>query len=421
MPIAQTLTAQHVTIDAQDQGWNSGENHTLVCRVVSASGRQSDEWSNEVTVAVADPVTCEITQTSLESVTVYYVDDDEEEVGFTETALTEMPMTVTVEGAGEQGTTTLSIERAAAYHVDRPDESEFNGFEGETVYTITQTGEDQITINLSDLIGHLDDSASYNLIATVQDGLGQTASEEIGFSVRWSHQPDAPDATIEIDNENLYAVLTPIAPTGAELTDVCDIYRLSVDKPELVYEGATFGEEYIDPYPTIGEHGGYRFVTRTINGDYITDGDDKGSFAWTDFEAGVDVDYNIIDFGSDTVRLAYDIDLDNSWEKGFKQTEYLGGSVQGDWSKAIKRSGSISGNAIVTDDDELIQAMRRLATHPGICHVRTKDGSSFSADVQVNEKYAQNTAHKIANFSLKITRVDPQIPDGLPYTEWSDE
>lgn len=420
-PIAQTETAQHITIDAQEQGWSSGENHNLVCRVISASGRASDGWSNVVTVAVAEPLTCEITQSSLTSVTVYYPDDEGDPVAFTRTALTAMPMTVTVEGAGDQGLTTVSIERAADYFVDRPDETNFNGYEGETVYTITQTGEDQITINLEDLIGKLDDSASYRIIATVQDGLGQTASDEIDFEIRWSHQPDAPTATITIDTDDLTAILQPIAPQGAALTDVCDIYRLSVDKPVLVYSDATFGEKYIDPYPTIGEFGGYRFVTKTANGDYITNGENQGSFAWTDISALLDIDYNVINFGTDSVYLAFDIDLDHSWEKDFKQTKYLGGAVQGDWTKAIKRSGSISGNVVVADDDEVVQAMRRLATYPGICHVRTKDGSSFSADVQVQEKQSQSTAHKVASFTLKVTRVDPEIPDGLPYIESSEE
>lgn len=409
-PIMQTQTAQHITISAKDHGWASGTSHTLACRVISASGRQSDTWSNEVSVLVATPIVCTITQTSLENVTITYKDEEDHDVDKTVLSLTELPLTATITGAGRYGQTTLAIERAAAYHVDRPDETDFNGYEGETVYTYTQTGQSQITADLTDIIGHLDDGACYRLVATVQDGLGQTASRSIDFEVHWEHQPAAPTATVTISDD--MAILAPTAPTGAAETDVCDIYRLSIDKPVLVYKGATFGETYADPYPTIGSHGGYRFVTRTENGDYITSED---GFAWADVDGGIDVKYNIIDFGDDRIELVYDIDLDSSWEKNFTQTEYLGGSVQGDWTKAIKRSGSVAGDAIVIDDDALIQSMRRLAEYPGICHVRTKDGSNYTADIQIQEKYTQGTAHNVANFTLKVSRVDSQQQDGIEY------
>ena len=418
-PITQTETEQHVTINAQDQGWNSQESHTLACRVISASGRRSDGWSNGVTVQIAEPITCEITQTSLETVTVYYEDDEGEEIGISETALTEMPMTVTVEGAGDYGQTTLTIERAASYHVDRPDESDFNGFEGETIYTTTQVGEEQITIELEDLIGRLDDSAPYRIVATVQDGIGQTATAEMDFNVRWAHQPEAPTAEIT-PGDDYNMILMPIAPEGAEQTDVCDIYRLSIDKPKLIYQSATFGHKYIDPYPTVGDFGGYRFVTRTANGDYITDGEDQGSFAWTDYAGGIFTRYNIIDFDGDRVFLELDVELSNQFEKAFRETRYLGGSVQGDWNIAVSRRGSVSFTAIDGRDDELIQSMRRLAAFAGICHVRTRDGSSYPANVSVTESYNYATGVKSYDYTLSITGVDPEQLDGIPYEEESE-
>jgi hypothetical protein len=63
--------------------------------------------------------------------------------------------------------------------------------------------------------------------------------------------------------------------------------------------------------------------------------------------------------------------------------------------------------------------MRRLATHTGICHVRTKDGSSYAADVQVSESYSMSDGHKLASFSLSITRVDPEELDGMTLAEWN--
>jgi hypothetical protein len=178
----------------------------------------------------------------------------------------------------------------------------------------------------------------------------------------------------------------------------------------------------VDPYPAIGVLGGHRFVFKTASGDYITEGNE---FAWVDTMAGdygdmINCDANVIDFGSGKVALEYNIDLSNQWKKDFKETAYLGGSVQGDWNTAVSRTGSLSGAVVYTDDPETIEAMRRLAVYPGICHIRTKDGSSYSADVQVSESYSQDTAHEVISFSLAITRVDPEGYDGMTLEEWEN-
>ena len=414
IPLAHTETAQTVTISAEDAGWSAGETHALVVRVVSGSGKFSDDWSDPVTVVIAEPLTATITTDSLEPQTIV-VDGVSRNIN----ALTEMPLSVTVAGAGESSTMTVIIERAETYHVGRPDESEMYGFEGETVAIITQTGDGEVEINDSDLLGRLDDGAAYRIIATVQDGLGQSAEVTKDFEVHWDHQALVPDATVVIDSENLIAKLTPVAPTGTLTGDTCDIYRLSVDKPVLIYPGAVFGTTYVDPFPTIGEYGGHRFVFKTAAGDYITE---DNTLAWTDTgeDEGdrLDIVNNIIDFGAGRVILTYQIDLSNSWSKDFTETQYLGGSVQGDWNPAVSRSTSVSAVGISAEDQETIQSMRRLAEHPGICHIRTRDGSSFAADVQVKEDYKQSNNQRLVYFSLKITRVDPDGYDGLTLVEW---
>ena len=93
--------------------------------------------------------------------------------------------------------------------------------------------------------------------------------------------------------------------------------------------------------------------------------------------------------------------------------------MQGDWNQAVSRTGTFS-TSVVSDDEETIEEMRRLAVYPGICHIRTKDGSSYAADVQVGESYAQDTAHKIVAFNLTITRVDSEGYDGMTLAEWQE-
>ena len=417
IPIAQVQTAQYVTLDADELGWEAGDSIDLVVRVTSASGQDSDGWSDPRTVIVAEPPTCTITVTSLDTVTVTTTDEEGDPVTDTVTALTEMPFTCTVTGAGDSGVTAIAIERLAAYHVERPDETDYNGFEGETVAVDSHVGEDGFTVELTDLIGHLDDGAWYTLVATVTDGMGQSASASIDFEVLWDHQASAPEATVTIDNEYLIAVLTPTAPLDADPTDVCDIYRLSIDRPQLVYEGAEFGTTYVDPYPAIGEYGGYRFVTRTENGDVTTP---DGSFAWLDTDDSLTTRYNIFEFDDGQVMLDLDVDISNQWRKDFKETQYLGGSVQGDWNKAVSRTATVSGTAIPGRDDDVIESVRRLADNAGICHVRTKDGSSYAADVQVSEKYNYASGLKTYEYTMAITRVEPEELDGMTLTEWQN-
>ena len=452
-----TLTAQHIDINAAEAEWTTGETYNLCVRVQSASGEFSDGWSAPVPITIAEPLTATITQTSLETITV--PDDETEGTTRTVTALTDMPFTITVTGAGETGETTVAIERAESFFLERPDERSFTGYQEETVALFTQTGEAQIVINNEDLIGTLDDGAQYRIVADVSDGIGQTAREELEFEVHWSHQAVEPTATVEIDNENLIAKITPIAPAEAyeltadteviankkyfekdgedfqqvtpigtenpealgwyELNDTCDIYRLSVDRPELIFEGAEFGTMYVDPYPALGEMGGHRIVFRTANGDYITE---DNTIAWADYTqeetGGVDTMFNIIDFDGNQVRLMYDITIDAGWEKDFQQTKYLGGHIQGDWNAAVSRTGSVGGSLIVTQDQETIQNLRRLADYPGICHVRTRDGSSYAADVQVSEARDMGRDVIRSEFTLSITRVDPEGFDGLTYADW---
>ena len=325
--------------------------------------------------------------------------------------LGEMPMTVTVTGAGG-GTTTIVVRRAESYHIDRPDGKEFDGYEHETIVSASYTGEEQATFDVDDCVGSFDDGAQYELIATVKDSYGQVDSITIDFTVEWEHQAKKPSGEVVIDG--LIAKITPIAPQGAIASDKCDVYRLSADMPELILKNAEFGTLYVDPYPAIG--GGYRFVTRTKNGDYITE---DNEIAWLDVESGFSHDKSIIDFDGETVELNYNVDIGNTWEKDFKATRYLGGSVKGDWNLGVSRTQSLGTSKLTEFDAEDITALRRLAEHAGQCHVRTTDGSSFTADLQVAEDRSHDNK-AVANFSITGTRIDPQELDGLTYEKWAE-
>ena len=340
--------------------------------------------------------------------------------------LTKMPLSIKVAGAGDGGITTVVVERAEDYLMVRPDETNFNGNKGEMVLQTSPplVGINQVSFNTDDLIGPMDDGAVYNIVATVQDGLGQKDSVTLPFEVHWEHQAEEPSAEVVIDEENLIAYIKPIAPANADPEDVADIYRLSADKPELIVEGAIFGETYVDPYPALGDMGGHRIVTRTKNGDYITE---ENQIAMIDSpELGVNPIenedlLNVIDFEGRQIRFYWETDYSNTWAKDFQETTYLGGSIEGDWNPAVSRSGTLSSKAITVLDQEMLKDVRRLADYPGICHVRTADGSSYAADVQVSEDYTDDEKGMVTNYSLSITKVGSQGFDGMTKEQWDDE
>lgn len=406
--VGSAETARHAEISAAE--WEAGETYYLMVRVTSASGMVS-AWSDPVPVFVAEDLACTIDSTSLQIVTVPDGDGGSRIVP----GLTELPFTATITGAGAGGTTTLIIERAEEYPMLRPDESTRGGYDGETIALVRQTGEGQISINKTDLIGTLDDGAKYRMIAIVEDGYGQSDTQPVPFEVHWAHQAGIPSATVVMQDD--VAVITPAAPSTYVAGDTCDIYRLSVDKPQLIVSGASFGTAYVDPYPAVGEHAGYRCVCVTANGDYITE---DNQLAWVDVVGElISNATGFINFNGNTLPIQYNATVDNGWRKDFKETKYLGGTVRGVWNAAISRNGNVTA-VVPTADTETIQLIRRLADWNGICHVRTQDGSSFAANVEVtNAQEGYDSAGKIERLTLNITRVQPEMLDGMPLSEWT--
>ncbi|MBR1689402.1 MAG: hypothetical protein IJ713_01350 [Oscillibacter sp.] len=451
---------------AELHGWRTGETHFLSVRTTSESGLTSS-WSAPVSLTIAEPPAIDLTDPfdtafdytdvfggdgsetdyslsyapeSIASVTVdgaevsaYTLDgqvlcfDAAPEdgsviaVAYTAagTALTALPLPVRCSGAGADGTTTLRITRRDAYAMERPDGTEKDGWEGETVFAAALTGEAaDWPITAEALTGRLDDGAAYTLTAVITDVYGQTDTAEIDFEVHWSHQAWIPTASVSVDAAHMAVAITPLAGEDFAEGDVCDIYRLSADAPELIVQGGTFGTTYYDPYPAFGPNGGHRVVCRTANGDYITE---RSEPAWLDLGATegdtLSAETLVIDYAAGRAELPYDLSLENSWDKDFRQTSYLGGSIVGDWNRTVKRSLSASTLLVRNLHESEALDMRTLARSAGVCHVRTPEGSSFCADVQVSESRGYDSG-AIA-YTLKISAVDPEGFDGMTAEEWA--
>lgn len=369
--------------------WLFGTTHSLTVQTTSKSGYLS-MMSDPVVITVAERPTISPIASSISS-------------GITDGVLTDLPIVMDVTGAGDGGQTTIKIERLKDYFVERPDESVTEGYGGETIFATSYSGEGELTIGPDDLVGSFDDGGEYRLTAIVQDSVGQKAESYLDFIVIWDHQAETPTALVTI--EDYSAKVKAIAPASYESGDTVDIYRLSADKPELIVKGGSFDTFYIDPYPAA--KGGYRFVDITLNGDYTN----ETGVAWVDVPNNFVIKDAVIDFNGQRLSIPYNLELLTTWEKDFQQTKYLNGHVVGDWNKATVRTGSI--NTILLKTDERIETIKALAAWSGICHVRTPEGSSYSANVAVSESASYSTS--AVSYTFNITRVDPEGYEGIEY------
>ena len=425
-------TEQSYTFSADDliknKKWVTDKDYYLAVTVTSSADKISP-YSMPVNVRLLDPIQCTISATSL-------ISQDGR------LWLKSLPLTVTVTGAGFTNRVVVSIIREHDYMMMRPNEDMKGGYEGDVVTSAERFGDGTVTFTSESLNRdvYFDDGATYRIKAVITDEYGQTSEsnelsdDERVFTINWTDQAlliPPENASVVIDNSGITTIakITVQAPEGANVggrQDRIDIYRLSADKPELIVKNGLFGTTYVDPFPTIGDNGGYRVVFMTANGDYIAP---NSRLAWLD----LDIEYaelydlvkqmffksinNIITFGESDVYIPWNIDLSTNWKKDFKETKYLGGHILGDWNEGVSRSGSIN-TQVQTDDADTITRLRRLAVYSGMCHVRTVDGSNYKANVEVSESYSYQS-HVITTYSLNITRVDSLELDGMTLDEWN--
>ena len=388
---------------------------------------EGKEYYSVVGVPVEDPDVSDINKYYISTDLVDPLNPEKYYIFVENDVLRELPLTINANitgGISDKYFANIYIDRASSYFVDRPDETTYSGYENENVFAASAVeNASSITIQQSDLIGYLDDTARYRFYMDVFDEIGQTDScIPIEFTVNWAHQAATPTATAEFDPEYSVVKITPsIDPLRYQEGDTFDIYRLSVDRPVLIVKGGTFGQTYVDPFPTIGKYGGHRVVTVTANGDFISNEED-GDMAWIDLDADdndiFEHDFSIINSGEGMFEILYNADLSTNWTKDFRETRYLGGHIQGDWNAGIHRDSTINSVVIRDDDPEAVRAFRKLAEYPGVCHIRTIDGSNYYADVQVSESIPYDD-NPLNSYSFKITRVDSEGYDGIELSEWN--
>lgn len=370
----------------------------------------------------------------------------------THAVLRNLPLQIWIDNLSESETVNVNIYRESNFVPPTPDENEFIGYAGETAFIGNYSAEDlasgPISIDIYEgqesgqyLSQKLDDEGNYILQISASDSYGQTTEPvTMPFVVNWENQAVEPDGDATIANNVAYIraikpQLGPNDPPHDFTGDTIDIYRLSGDKPVLIYRGAAFYDDtsedtikattYVDPYPTIGPRGGYRLVLITRNGDYIanTVNDDNEVVptpAWIDLEGHVESKFHFIDFGDQHLDFIYNVDYDNSWNKSFTLTHYLGGSIQGDWIAGVERSGNIKGMTFDDIEPETYDAFRDLAEYIGLCHIRTLDGSNYTGNVAVSDSSGFNKLAHQHDISLSVQRCDNPSLDGMTEAQWEE-
>lgn len=397
--------------------WIVGTEHEVHAKVVR--NQMESGWSVGATIGVkAKPDISEIA-TNLSELELTSVDDQGETFTRTVLGITAFPLNITVNGTGEDVSVALSVIRAEPSVVARPDETREAHFAGEVIFTTVVGFGVQQAITLDNLIGVLDDGLPYRIIASATDAYGQKAESNLDFEVHWTHQPVAPEVTIETSEEDLITKITVAETEAIQAGDTFDIYRMSADKPELIVRDGVYGVTYVDPYPAFGEHGGHRIVAKAVNGDFVMA---DGGLAWTDtdIEDGdvIEMSKAVVDFDGDSILIDYNLELSNSWEKDFKRTAYLGGSVQGDWNPAVTRDGTIKSLFVIKEEQDMVDLLRDIAIYAGACHVRTPDGSSFWANIDYNEEWKYEE-YPVLKAKLDFNKIDAQSLDGMTLEEWN--
>lgn len=358
---------------------------------VGVVNEMGNKVSDGIELTIASDPTCKLTS---DSIVDYTMETDVNTTGTVEEitvkAFREFPMTVNVTGTGDLNLYIYSTDNREIEHPDVVD----NIYNGDCVWTNSISEEGSYEINDVPLA----DNCNYRLVLECVDPKTLLKAEPsyIDFVVHWKHQAIAPEDSIVEVNEDGTVTLIPIKPNGALDTDVCDIYRVTVDGRYLCQRNIKWGISVVDKLPTFGddiEHA-YCFCTRTIDGDE----------AWVDMTYELNGAGIIINYGNEEVRLPLNVKLDDSRTKQGEIRTHLGGSKTYFAQPNIERSHSLSTEIIKIDNKETEEKLYELSRYTELCYVRTSNGMGYPAtvDVAVNREYN----NEIVSVSLTAKEAD---------------
>lgn len=248
------------------------------------------------------------------------------------------------------------------------------------------------------------DGARYLVTASATDPATGLSSGEASaeMAVEWAHQAVEPsdESTVTVDADALTATITPVAPTGAAETDVCDVYRVTPHAVTPVIRGAAFGEPVLDPYaPFSSEEGAevsYRLCTRTADGDE----------AWMDVACPLSHKSIVVDWPGGSLSLPYEITKTDRWDTLFSLSTRWDKAKVGHWLASGRHSVRVESRLLRGEDMGKVPLISALAAYSGSCFARFPDGTAFECDVSPSETSISVGSGSVPA-SFDITEVDP--------------
>lgn len=365
-----------------------GSATSVTCKVYVTTGGGLAE-SNAMTVEIADPPTCSLTNplTTLQA------------QGPTFTVASDMGdmVRVAVYSHGSTGT---------GLHGDREQ------FDGDTVYSgmfdSAFSGTPRsCTITLpSDIDFHR--GADYTItVVAIDNSTGlesQPASAD--FTVSWTHTAQQPTGTAVVDQAQKSVTVTVSAPSDAVSGDTFDLYRVTPDGERKIASGLPFGSSVKDrfaPYTSDGQGLHYIAVDRTVDGDTCESGE---------------IPYVLkgkclrFDWGGASIELPYNLKLLDTFAKDSEVRKHMDGTSQAYWNEGATRNASFDTDLIRFKDAEQQKLLRDMFQYAGSVFVRTHTGLAFCADVQPGQIERTATSGAIA---VSISAVEHDLTDeGMP-------
>lgn len=248
------------------------------------------------------------------------------------------------------------------------------------------------------------DGARYLVTASATDPATGLSSGEASaeMAVEWAHQAVEPsdESTVTVDADALTATITPVAPTGAAETDVCDVYRVTPHAVTPVIRGAAFGDPVLDPYaPFSSEEGAevsYRLCTRTADGDE----------AWMDVACPLSHKSIVVDWPGGSLSLPYEITKTDRWDTLFSLSTRWDKAKVGHWLASGRHSVRVESRLLRGEDMGKVPLISALAAYSGSCFARFPDGTAFECDVSPSETSISVGSGSVPA-SFDITEVDP--------------
>lgn len=372
----------------------SMEGETLEATISVACNGGFSEPSDPVVTTVAEKPTCTIELTG-------NVDDTK---GYMGNTLTALPLTVNVGGTGD----TFKV-RAVSNGGARAPEPD-GGREiaaGEVAATEVFFGSGEHEIDGTNIIG----GGNYELICTCVDTTTGMESDpvSVGFSVDWATRATMPTGNVVLSDEKAY--ITPVQGDGAPLTESCRIWRKTADGYAIACANAIWGKRHIDPVPAYGGDE-LAYVVEAIS----VDGDHK----WAELPYTLDGDYVTINYGEQSVKLAWDLQPKSTYKKGFERRSHMDGHRAGYWEPGVDRDWS--SGADFMKGEQPTDVLREIARYDGLCYVRAPFGVAFAANVDIDLSCGYDSAFTSASMSCAEVEddgtyaivVEPSADDETP-------